>query len=276
MSHRVLTALLLTPLLLCSRVDAGDPPPAAPAADAPALAPAKPWHAQLAHRNARYASLARVDDPAGDVHEAIIAHMNLNRVVDPLGDMEQVRVARATKNLPPRATADAFVARAADDLGDDGQLAMHKLTNERRHAETRRFRDVGGDRHELIAHQRDVKLKHRLHQENVIRHAGPFEQPGIIERRDDQSEDAAERDRAVLEERDAEWFLSRDGEDRGPAAAMSDEGELGAEGELGELGDDTAIDDATEMGEERLEEKLLENETEAQAEKAEGGGTGTP
>lgn len=276
MAHRVLPALVLAPLLLCGRAMAGDPPaPASPPAPPKVEAPAGDgpgWHKQLAHRNARYASLTRVHDPAGDLHEAIVAHMNLDRVGDPTGDMEEVRVARASGKVPPRATADALVARGRDVDGDSGETVLAAGTHHRRFAETRRFRDIGGDKRELVIHQRDRQRRNKLQDENRVLTAGEVQRGDVLDQRDEALDSNAERADQLREQRREDMMFGHDDDRVTDRIAETELGsdELGAEGLL-----EGMIDDAADATDERLEEKLLENQTEAQAERAEGGGTGT-
>jgi hypothetical protein len=289
MPHRVIAAALLGSLLCAAprQAFAGDPPALPAPAAAPDAAPA--WPAELKHRNARYASLTRVDDPSGDVHERLIAHMQMNRVTDRVGDLEEVRRKRTAGAVPPLAVKDALVMRDQDVDGDGNEVVLASIRHSRRHAETRRFRDLSGDSTELTVYKRDLK-RIRLENEDRVIGIGDGMQSAtrhdFIDRRidrearetgDTMGEDprAEERefdqaDRALQREEEHGSSLKPGAEDFG------DVDDVGL-GEIdGGLGVDDPLDDIAEDSDARMEEKQLERQTEAQLEQEEAGAGGTP
>lgn len=289
MPHRVIAAALLGTLLSAAPGLAGEPPLPAPALPkAPAADAAPAWPTELKHRNARYASLTRVDDPSGDVHERLIAHMQMNRVTDHVGDLEEVRRKRTTGFVPPLAVKDALVMREQDVGGDDNEVVLASIRHERRHAETRRFRDLAGDSTELADYKRDQK-RIRLEREDriVIGRDGVDESRarylddrdtqedretgasvGEAERAETRVED--EVDRALArEEREQDRDSLQPGGDEAELPDPLDEAGLGVGDPLDEIGEDADV---------RMEESELERETEAQLEQEEAGagGSSTP
>ncbi len=244
------------------------------------------WPAALQKRNARYASLTRVDDPQGDLHERLIAHMELARVDDRLGDLEELRRKRAASHVPPRSVVYARVTREQDLGGDEDEVILASTTNERRWAETRRFRDLAGDHDELAAHLRDVRSRRSpaFEREDVIRHGtvdpNPAAEAYIIRRNEmfrdrdvDSGYEEKEEDR-LLFGRDDGREDGRDDErsDRAIDAAAEKAAEKAAEDADAKA--ERSMDEleaATEKSNEQLQERILERQTEAQAEREEGG-----
>lgn len=287
MPHRVIAAALLGSLLcaLPQQAFAGDPPlPTPVGAD---VAPA--WPTKLKHRNARYASLTRVDDPSGDVHERLIAHMHMNRVDDRVGDLEEVRRRRTSGFVPPLAVKDALVMRVHDADGDDNEVVLASIRHERRHAEIRRFRDLAGDSTELATYKQDVKRVRLYREDRVLMGGGEIHESNAryLDDRDTQEEretgaSVGETERAEERQDDqADRALQREEEHgatlrRGGDEELDDEG-LGGPG-LGEdgLGIDDPLDEMGEDSDVRMEESELERETEAQLEQEEAGAGATP
>lgn len=287
MPHRVIAAALLGSLLCAApqQAFAGDPPALPAPVAAPDAAPA--WPAELKHRNARYASLTRVDDPSGDVHERLIAHMQMNRVTDRVGDLEEVRRKRTAGAVPPLAVKDALVMRDQDVDGDGNEVVLASIRHSRRHAETRRFRDLSGDSTELTVYKRDLKRIRLENEDRVIRHAEDRQTPrgnylydrdleeresgetiNEAERAEERDDDAA--DRALQREEEHGSSLKPGSEDFG------DLEDVGLGGVDEGLGVDDPLDDIAEDSDARMEESQLERQTEAQLEQEEAGAGGTP
>lgn len=282
MLRRVLPAALAL-LLGVDRALAGDEPvlPRPRGAQAPAAEADQGarWPAALQKRNARYASLTRVDDAEGDLHEALIAHTDLARVDDRLGDLEELRRKRAADHVPPRVVAHAVVTRDLDLASDAYEEVLASTTHERRHAETRRFRDLEGDRQELAAwreaRRRSLIVDDRIYvaedkefstrrnfidQRDDIFSTDGSEPLRQIERSDEhESEQIEERQLADPFDRDIERSLDKD----------TEKAEAQIERALED--DDEALEEKTEKSAEQLEERLFERQAEAQAEREESG-----
>lgn len=260
--------------------------PSPPGARAPAEAGQQGarWPAALQKRNARYASLTRVDDPQGDLHERLIAHMELVRVDDRLGDLEELRRKRAASHVPPRGVVYAHVIREQDLGGDQDEVILASTTNERRWAETRRFRDLAGDHVELAVHLRDVRLRLPMDQrEDVIGHAADRENPAARDYFDRRSEMFREREVEAREPDDDEPRQMNLGEDElereidrhdRRADATIDKADEDAEAKAEKALDE--LEEATEKSAEQLQERMLERQAEAQNEREEGGGGSLP
>lgn len=290
MLHRVLPAAVLVLLLGADHALAGDEPvlPCPPRAQAPAAEGEQGarWPAALKKRNARYASLTRVDDPQGDLHERLIAHMDLARVDDRVGDLEELRRKRADGHIPPRLVAHAHVTRDQDLGGDEDEVILAATTNERRYAETRRFRDLGGDREELYVHRRDLQRRLPLSQrDDVIWHAKVEEDPvrrDYFDTRDHARESLAkptlsdeERVKERGDERAEDLFFGwEDQLEREHGRTLEDVADDAIEKTL-EDGLD-ALEAADEKSAEQLEERMLERQAEVQAEREESGGATVP
>lgn len=189
MAHRVpsfVAVVTASAALLAADVSlAGEPPVLPTPRGAAGPQQEARWPAELQHRNARYASLTRVDDPEGDLRVRLLAHMQTARVDDRVGDFEEVRRKRAAEHVPPRAVLYAQTKREADARGDTGEEVLASIRHERRFAETRRFRDLAGDAEELVAHQRAVRDR-RLKQDDDISHATVRQtRRPMIDRRED-------------------------------------------------------------------------------------------
>lgn len=279
MPHRVIAAALLGSLLCAAprQACAGDPPLPMPPAQQRLVADAATtaWPAELKHRNARYASLTRVDDPSGDVHERLIAHMQMSRVVDRIGDLEEVRRRRTSSVIPPLAVKDALVMRDRDVRGDDNEVVLASIRHERRHAETRRFRDLAGDSTELAAYKDDLKRIRLDRGERILMGAGEqHEMRGMYfdSREDQEARDTGDtmgeasraeaRDEAA-EERD----IIREEENTLRGLGGEDEDGIG-------FREDDPLEELGEGSDVRMEESQLERETEAQLEQEEAAGAG--
>lgn len=245
------------------------------------------WPAALQKRNARYASLTRVGDPEGDLHERLISHLQMVRIDDRLGDLEELRRKRAAGHVPPRHVLHARVARDHDLSGDEGEVVLASITNERRHAETRRFRDLGGDYEVLVRYRIDVqrapaedRIYHAADREDVVRR-------GFFDRRDDMlstdgSEPLRERERQdefTTEQQEERQIYGGDYEGR-----FDDLDEKRAERDLEKVDEKKAereekkaerdlddLEEATAKSQEQLEERMLERQTEVQNEREESG-----
>ncbi|MCO5165768.1 MAG: hypothetical protein M9894_05295 [Planctomycetes bacterium] len=293
MAHRVLTtaatvvlpAILLAPLA-APTARAGEPPalPAPRGADGGLKAEPR-WPAELQHRNARYASLTRVDDSEGDLRVRLMAHLQTARVDDRLGDFEEVRRKRAAEHVPPRAILYAQVRREGDLDGDTREEVLASIRNERRFAETRRFRDLGGDSEQLAIHRRAVRER-RIEQEDRIVHATERQtRLPIIDRRDDEAavdrratprdlERVDEHDFEKLEDRDRglggdedRWNRTRDMDDR-------DDRDRGGREDRDEDRDLDRIEEANEKSADLRQDRLLERQQELQNEREEANAPG--
>lgn len=294
MLRRVLPAALVA-FLAADRALAGDEPvlpcpPAPPGARAQAD-PGARWPAALHKRNARYASLTRVDDPQGDLHERLIAHMELARVDDRLGDLEELRRKRAAGHVPPRMVAQAQVTRDLDPDGDEGEVILASITNERRFAETRRFRDLGGDHLELAIYRRDARGRMPLAgDQERIGHAAAREsvtRRSFFDQRDDRMpadgteplthqerelDHKSEQDDDRLFHHDQfDRFMDRDGmSDRDLDDGRDDRIERDEEDAIDKAERDLDdLDDKTDKTAEQADERQLERRTEAQNEREE-------
>lgn len=285
MLRRVVSTAAMVALLGASPALAGDEPvlpcPPRPQAQADGQAPGQAdgarWPAALQKRNARYASLTRVDDPQGDLHERLIAHMDLVRVDDRLGDLEELRRKRAASHVPPRVVVHARVTRDQDLGGDEGEVILASITNERRHAETRRFRDLAGDHDELVVYQREVRSRGpMLEREDVIRHAKDRENPLAQEYLLGRNDMFRERELEGGEERpgdeERQMGFGRDPDEHDDREDRQAEAALDAAAEAAEAAAEQALenlDAATEKSAEQLEERMLERQTELQNEREE-------
>ncbi len=287
MLHRVLSTAALAVLLGAGQALAGDPPvlPCPPGAEASAETGEEGarWPAALKKRNARYAALTRVDDPEGDLHERLIAHMDLVRVHDRIGDLEELRRKRAAGHVPPQVVVHARTTRDQDLDGDEGEVILAATTNERRYAETRRFRDLGGDREELVAYRRDVRSGR----------AGPVDDERIMHARDreraavrdffDNRADHAREGLADPTLSDEEREQERRGERQDELNLIREEGNAERESERDheraqEREDEqaatlaeTELERAAEMSAEQLEERQLDAQLDRQLEQEESG-----
>lgn len=194
-----------------------------------------PWPENLKRRNARYAVCERVDDEAGDRTERVLRDLVLHRVTDPLGDREELRRLVASKKVPPRLTAAADVTRCLDPADDREQAFVARLPRkERRHAETRRFRDLAGDQQELLAYQRGLILYGPLRgdgpmfadEQRDARVEAYFDDRGDVIRRDtgrelENEEDPQRRDEDRAERQDDRDLTEKRAE-RDAARAESD------------------------------------------------------
>jgi len=286
MAPRVVVAALL--LIACApgSLRAQD---VAPAGDP--VNPVKRWPEQLKNRNAHYANLARVDDPAGDAHEVVIAKALTERVDDPLGDREERRRHLCAKHVPPRATEFARMDR---DAGDDREQIVIAETRNRpgqkrasRLAEVRRFRDLAGDADELVRWKLDRTRGPMVNDPDAYRivNEGQSERTGrFFEEREDtihiggaETSRDLERERDAEDDRDTERQLGREEareEDRRSErveAAVDAATERDAEREA-EKTDEKAADAAEREGEretERADESKTDREAERQLEQEE-------
>lgn len=197
------------------------------------------WPENLKHRNARYAVRERVSDEAGDRTERVLRDLVLHRVTDPLGDREELRRLVASKKVPPRLTAQADVTRCLDPADDREQAFVARLPRkERRHAETRRFRDLAGDQQELLAYQRGLILYGPLRgdgpmfadEQRDARVEAYFDDRGDVIRRDtgrelENEEDPQRRDEDRAERQDDRDLTER----RDPSERAAERSERDAE-----------------------------------------------
>lgn len=266
------------------------------------------WPRALKERNARYANLTRVDDPATDERERRLQHALLTRVDDRLGDLEVERLHRLGGQVPPRAVLHARITRERS-LGDDAQqVVLAGLTTHRRHAETRRFRDLGGDEEVLALHREDLlrnpgadrvmiasQEKDGAHEryaesrEDVRRQPGQADLRGREAQEDREEKRASERDllrdegfrerdggrearrearREASEAREVEAALERDADQDAEKKAEKAEERAGAK-------DDARIEKAGERNLEKQGERRDDRNLERQQEREERGGTAT-
>jgi hypothetical protein len=204
-SRSALPAVLLAALAGPAIAQTAPPSPAPPARDlAPAPAAAPAWPEALKKRNARYAVLTRTDDPDGDARERLVAASDTSRIDDPIGDREIERQVRADRHVPPRATQFARVDRDVDDPGDEQQIVVSHYAGARQYAETRRFRDLGGDQRELVLYrvdrlqghfddgpklaedrEREVRGRYLISHDDHVRTDAQNETVGDVERRNE-------------------------------------------------------------------------------------------
>jgi hypothetical protein len=250
-------------------------------AQEPASKPAA-WPDNLKHRNARYAALGRVDDPEGDAHERLVAHMEMVRVHDDLGDLDQMARARLSGHRPPRdASVHARLERAQDADGDQHQTVVAGLPGTRQFAETRRFRDLGGDQVVLADYRRDQRRMLLDHDDRIL--MGDGEEPALrrdffdrrdsmIDPMDGESEAETERSDETEAERRTDRQLQREEERRHDAATdrvldhLGDEIERQDEAntERQDEADAERIEDSTERSDETEAERADDRQTERQ------------
>lgn len=292
MAHRVVPALAFAFLLGAGQAIAQGSAPAKPAGPS--------WPDNLKHRNARYASFTRVDDAQGDAqervlaervlaHQQLLAHTQTVRVDDRLGDLDQEARARLANHRPPReASVFARLERVRDESDDQRQIVVAGLPGTRRFAETRRFRDLGGDQLELTIYKQererrildDDRTLYQADQEERVSRGryietrddivepteteGPRELERVAEseaereteRSNVRGEAATERMFDRQQERDLEQLTDQEADRADERAEDEADGDLEREGER--------IEDSTERSDETQDERSEERQTERQ------------
>ncbi len=226
-----------------------DGPGAGPAAGPARIASRAEWPEQLAHRNARYAVLDRVDDPVGDAREAFLASAHVRRIDDPIGDREEERRFLAARR-GHWASVYARVSRAVDRAGDAVQAVLATRTLARKDAQFARIRfprlaDPKGDQ----VFEDQVELA--KYQQDRVRFGQLGERVGFAEQREDPEgrfnrEERDERRKSASLDRTTEGHRADDAEEA--RLLREDREDAGREARL-----DASIDELDERSEAREE-----------------------